>query len=100
MADNYSFDVVSRIDMQEMKNVVDQTLKEIGQRYDFKGSKSELTLKEKETQLVVLSDDDYKLNAVQMRQTKRLVKRVDVWQSGRSSGWHGAANHHDPERTP
>lgn len=31
MADNYSFDVISRIDMQEMKNVVDQTLKEIGQ---------------------------------------------------------------------
>ncbi len=64
MASNYSFDVVSRVDMQEMKNVVDQTQKEIGQRFDFKGSKTELTLKEKERELIVLSDDDYKLNAV------------------------------------
>ncbi|MCW5784832.1 MAG: DUF520 family protein, partial [Nitrospirales bacterium] len=40
MADNYSFDVISRIDMQEMKNVVDQTEKEVGQRFDFKGSKT------------------------------------------------------------
>ena len=75
MADNYSFDVVSRIDMQEMKNVVDQTLKEIGQRYDFKGSKSELTLKEKEKQLVVLSDDDYKLTAVLDILKTKCVKR-------------------------
>ncbi len=51
--------------MQEMKNVVDQTEKEeVGQRFDFKGSKTELTLKEKDKQLVVISDDDYKLNAV------------------------------------
>ena len=64
MASNYSFDVVSRVDMQEMKNVVDQTQKEIAQRFDFKGSKTELTLKEKERELIVLSDDDYKLNAV------------------------------------
>ena len=64
MASNYSFDVVSRVDIQEMKNVVDQTQKEIAQRFDFKGSKTELTLKEKERELIVLSDDDYKLNAV------------------------------------
>jgi uncharacterized protein YajQ (UPF0234 family) len=75
MADTYSFDVVSRIDMQEMKNVVDQTLKEIGQRYDFKGSKSELTLKEKEKLLVVQSDDDYKLNAVLDILKTKCVKR-------------------------
>ena len=48
MADNSSFDVVSTVDMQEVKNAVDQTLKELGQRFDFKGSKSTLTLKEKE----------------------------------------------------
>jgi cyclic-di-GMP-binding protein len=75
MADNYSFDVVSRIDMQEMKNVVDQTLKEVGQRFDFKGSKTDLTLKEKEKQLVVISDDDYKLNAVLDILKGKCVKR-------------------------
>jgi len=75
MADNYSFDVVSRIDMQEMKNVVDQTLKEVGQRFDFKGSKTELTLKEKDKQLVVISDDEYKLNAVLDILKAKCVKR-------------------------
>ncbi|GJL55893.1 MAG: YajQ family cyclic di-GMP-binding protein [Nitrospirales bacterium] len=64
MANQYSFDVVSKIDMQEMKNAVDQTNKEISQRFDFKGSKTELTLKEKERELEIVSDDEYKLNAV------------------------------------
>ncbi|WP_447970664.1 YajQ family cyclic di-GMP-binding protein [Nitrospira sp. M1] len=64
MANQYSFDVVSKIDMQEMKNAVDQTDKEISQRFDFKGSKTELTLKEKERELEIVSDDEYKLNAV------------------------------------
>ncbi|MCA9472579.1 MAG: YajQ family cyclic di-GMP-binding protein [Nitrospirales bacterium] len=64
MASQYSFDVVSKIDMQEMKNAVDQTTKEISQRFDFKGSKTELTLKEKERELEIVSDDEYKLNAV------------------------------------
>jgi len=64
MADTSSFDVVSTVDMQEVKNAVDQTLKELGQRFDFKGSKSELTLKEKEKTLEVVSDDEYKLKAV------------------------------------
>ncbi len=64
MADQSSFDVVSQVDMQELKNAIDQTVKEIRQRYDFKHSKSELTLKEKEQELVVISDDEYKLNAV------------------------------------
>jgi len=64
MADNYSFDVVSTVEMHEVKNAIDQTMKEVGQRFDFKGSKTDITLKEKEKTLDVLSDDDYKLNAV------------------------------------
>ena len=48
MAEQFSFDVVSEVDMQEMKNVVDQATKEIKQRFDFKDSKTEITLKEKE----------------------------------------------------
>ena len=64
MADQYSFDVVSEVNMQEMRNVVDQATKEIKQRFDFKDSKTEITLKEKEKELVIVSDDEYKLNAV------------------------------------
>lgn len=65
MADQFSFDVVSEVNMQEMRNVVDQATKEIKQRFDFKDSKTEITLKEKEKELVVVSDDEYKLKAVQ-----------------------------------
>jgi cyclic-di-GMP-binding protein len=75
MADQYSFDVVSQVDFQELKNAVDQTVKEIRQRFDFKGSKTELTLKEKEKQLVVISDDEYKLNAVLDILKGKCVKR-------------------------
>ncbi len=64
MADQFSFDVVSRVDMQEVKNALDQTLKEVRQRFDFKGTKTDLTLKEEERELVVISDDEYKLKAV------------------------------------
>ncbi len=75
MASQYSFDVVSKIDMQEMKNAVDQTDKEISQRFDFKGSKTELTLKEKERELEIVSDDEYKLNAVVDILKSKCVKR-------------------------
>ncbi|MDL1891134.1 YajQ family cyclic di-GMP-binding protein [Nitrospirales bacterium NOB] len=76
MADQSSFDVVSEVNMQEMKNVVDQATKEIKQRFDFKDSKTELTLKEKEKELVVGSDDDeYKLNAVIEIIKSKCVKR-------------------------
>ncbi len=75
MPEQYSFDVVSRVDMQEVKNAVEHTLKEIRQRFDFKGSKTELTLKEKEAQLVVVSDDEYKLNAVLEILKAKCVKR-------------------------
>jgi uncharacterized protein YajQ (UPF0234 family) len=75
VADPSSFDIVSKVDMQEMKNAVDQTLKEIRQRFDFKDSKTELTLKEKEKELVVLSDDEYKLKAVVEILKGKCVKR-------------------------
>ncbi len=75
MAEQHSFDVVSEVDMQEVKNAVDQTMKEIRQRFDFKGSQSDLTLKEKEKELVVVSDDDYKLKAVLDILKAKCVKR-------------------------
>ncbi len=75
MADQFSFDVVSQVDMQEMKNVVEQTLKEIRQRFDFKHSKTELTLEEKDKKLTVVSDDEYKLKAVLDILKTKCVKR-------------------------
>jgi hypothetical protein len=75
VADQFSFDVVSRVDMQEMKNVVDQTLKEIRQRFDFKHSKTELTLEEKDKKLTVVSDDEYRLKAVLDILKTKCVKR-------------------------
>jgi uncharacterized protein YajQ (UPF0234 family) len=68
-----SFDIVSKVDLQEVKNAVDQALKEILQRFDFKGTKSEIRLEEEG--LVVVSDDEYKLKSViDILQTK-LIKR-------------------------
>jgi cyclic-di-GMP-binding protein len=75
MADLFSFDVVSKVDMQEVKNAIDQALKEIGQRFDFKGTKTEVTLKEKEMELVIVSDDEYKLKSVADIVRGKLVKR-------------------------
>lgn len=75
MADQNSFDVVSKVDMQEAKNAIDQALKEINQRFDFKGTKTELTLKEKENELVLVSDDEYKLKSVVDILKAKLIKR-------------------------
>jgi hypothetical protein len=75
VAEQFSFDVVSEVDMQEMRNVVDQATKEIKQRFDFKDSKTEITLKEKEKELVLVSDDEYKLNAVNDIIKAKCVKR-------------------------
>src|SRR5215831_12476399 len=61
--------------MQELKNALDQATKEIKQRFDFKDSKTEISLKEKEKDLVVVSDDEYKLKAVQEIIKAKCVKR-------------------------
>lgn len=75
MADANSFDVVSKVDMQEVKNALDQALKEIRQRFDFKGTRTELTLREKESELVIVSDDEYKLKSVVDIVKAKLIKR-------------------------
>lgn len=70
-----SFDVVSKINYQEIDNAVNQTKKEIEQRYDFKGSRSEVTLDEKENQIKLESSDELKLRAVLDILKTRVVKR-------------------------
>src|SRR5215467_6693457 len=74
MPDN-SFDVVSKIDLAEVSNAVQQAMKEIIQRYDLKDSKSNIELKEKENKLLLASQDEYKLRAVTEILGQKLVKR-------------------------
>jgi len=68
-----SFDVVSKVDLQEIDNAVNQARKEIEQRYDFKGTKNEIDL-EKDA-IVILAADDYKLDAVVDILKGKLVRR-------------------------
>src|ERR1017187_8721818 len=75
MADEHSFDIVSKVDLQEVLNAVQQAMKEIGQRFDFKNSKSDIELNKEKHELTIVSDDDMKLKSViDILQTK-LVKR-------------------------
>ncbi|BCG59613.1 MULTISPECIES: YajQ family cyclic di-GMP-binding protein [Paenibacillus] len=73
MASESSFDIVSKMDVQELTNAIHQTEKEIQNRFDFKGSKSSLKL-EKDA-LIIVSDDEYKLNAVIDILQSKMVKR-------------------------
>lgn len=73
MAGSYSFDVVSEINLQEVDNAINQALKEVKQRYDFKGSKTEIELVKEEVK--ILSDDEYKLNAVIDVLKAKFIKR-------------------------
>ncbi|MDH5761971.1 MAG: YajQ family cyclic di-GMP-binding protein [Nitrospinota bacterium] len=76
MAKNCSFDIVSNIDLQEVKNAVNQATMEIRQRFDFKGSKSEITLDEKVPALILVSDDEHKMKSVVDILESKLIKRM------------------------
>ncbi|HSE41340.1 MAG TPA: YajQ family cyclic di-GMP-binding protein, partial [Acidobacteriota bacterium] len=69
-----SFDVVSKVETQEVNNAVQQAMKEIAQRFDFKGSKSSITFDGKE-EIVIVSDDEQKLKSVVDILKEKLVKR-------------------------
>ncbi len=73
MAKDPSFDVVSKVDMQEIDNAVNQTKKEISQRFDFKGSKSEVTVDNDDVK--ILADDDFRLKSIIDILQTRLHKR-------------------------
>jgi cyclic-di-GMP-binding protein len=74
MPDN-SFDVVSKIELPEVGNAIQQAMKEIQQRYDLKGSKSSIELNEKDHKILLASQDEYKLKAVIEVLEGKLVKR-------------------------
>jgi uncharacterized protein YajQ (UPF0234 family) len=74
-----SFDIVSEVNQVEVHNALDQTNKEITNRFDFKGSDARVELNEKEKMLTVYADDDFKLTQVLDVLTGKLAKRgIDV----------------------
>ena len=73
MAKENSFDITSKVDLTEVANAVHQTMKEVQQRFDFKGSKSEVRLEKAE--LILISDDEYKLKSLTEILEQKLVKR-------------------------
>jgi cyclic-di-GMP-binding protein len=73
MAQEFSFDIVSKTELQEVANAVQQAQKELAQRFDFKGSKSSIELTGEE--LVLVSDDEGKLRSVKEILESKLVKR-------------------------
>ena len=71
----FSFDVVSKIDLQEVLNAIQQSMKEIKQRFDFKGSKSDLELDQDKSLITIISDDEFKLKSVIDILESKLIKR-------------------------
>lgn len=69
----HSFDIVSKLDMQEVSNAVQQTIKEIQTRYDFKDSKSSIELGK--DNITILADDDFKMKAVIDILQNKMIKR-------------------------
>lgn len=74
MPDN-TFDIVSKIDLAEVNNAIQQTMKEVYTRFDLKDSKSEIQLNEKDHKILMASLDEFKLKAVADVLEQKLVKR-------------------------
>ena len=75
MAQEFSFDVVSKVDLQAVDNAVNSALREITTRFDFKGSVSRLALDKKENTLTLYSDNEGKLKSVVDILQNRLIKQ-------------------------
>lgn len=75
MPQNSSFDIVSKVDMSEVVNAINQATKEIQTRYDFRGSKSEITLDQPNNLITVLGDDEFRLKSVIDMLQEKMVKR-------------------------
>jgi uncharacterized protein YajQ (UPF0234 family) len=72
-----SFDIVSEVDKQELKNAIEQTNKEVSTRFDFKGS--DARVEQAEYVLTVYADDEFKLDQVQDVLNNKLIKRgIDI----------------------
>ena len=77
MATEFSFDVVSKVDEQELDNALNQARKEIGGRFDFKNSKT--SIEETPTELTIISDDELKMkNVIDILQGKLIKRGVSI----------------------
>ena len=72
---NFSFDIISEVDLQEMDNAVNQANKELAQRYDFKGSKASIVYDRKEELVTLTADDEFKLRSLTDILVTRMAKR-------------------------
>lgn len=70
-----SVDIVNKLDLQEVDNAVNNTMKLLQTRYDFRGSKSEVTLNKKEKTLRILTEDEMKLRAIEETLASNFIKR-------------------------
>ena len=75
MAAPNSFDITSTVDLQEVDNALNQARKEVAQRYDFKGSKASIDFEPAKSTLVLVADDNFKLDALWEILQTRLVRR-------------------------
>jgi uncharacterized protein YajQ (UPF0234 family) len=75
MAKNSTFDITSEIDLQEVDNAINQARKEVGQRYDFKGSTAEIEYDKAAPSLTLIAEDDYRLKSLVDVVQTRLIKR-------------------------
>ena len=73
--ENFSFDIVSEVNLQEVDNAINQAKKEMAQRFDFKNSKSSIEFKREEKQIVIIGDDDFKLRSIRDILSGKLAKR-------------------------
>ena len=79
MASQCSFDITSTVDLQEVDNALNQARKEVAQRYDFKGSKASIDFDPKESKLVLVADDEFKLTALwEIVHTRHIRRNVPV----------------------
>jgi cyclic-di-GMP-binding protein len=74
MAGQNTFDIISKVEMQEVDNAINQAMKEVQTRFDFKGSKSKIYLEGKD-KLILISDDEFKLKSLNDVFQQKLVKR-------------------------
>jgi len=72
---NFSFDIVSEVDLQEIDNAVNQAKKELSQRYDFKNSKSSIDYNRSEKKITLVADDDFKLRSLKDILDLKMAKR-------------------------
>ena len=75
MASQCSFDITSNVDLQEVDNALNQARKEVAQRYDFKGARTSIEFDQNESKMVLVADDEFKLNALWEIVQTRLIRR-------------------------